>query len=111
MDTVTRDLVQLRASNRRCEYCQFASNRGTVQARHGRSAPQREELECEIGGEDRRYPRMIKRWRDLDQVEADEIQSLPVRAGICNTCWLEKAADFGRSRTGREGRVQCVNVE
>ena len=52
----------------------------------------------------------IERWRDLDQVAADEVD--PAQGAQQSQCFARRdAAGFGGAGAGRFGRVQAVDVE
>src|ERR687892_919441 len=71
---------------------------------------QREHLEADVGRDERCHARRIVRGRDLDAVEAAEVEA-GERADVRQRLAARRPADLRRPGPGREGRVDEVDVE
>src|SRR5215218_5268241 len=77
----------------------------------GGDRPQRQELVCDVGGDQRRdLARAVVRRRDLDHVEAAEVDP-GERADEAERLGTAEAADLGRPRARRVRGIERVDVE
>jgi hypothetical protein len=67
-------------------------------------------LEQEIGGEERSDFAGVVRWRDFDEIAANDVQPLE-RADEFDDLMAGKAADLGSAGAGSIGRIDGIDIE